>query len=280
MNLEELSVTVRERSLAELFDLAILLARRHLARLALLAVLGAAPWIALDWLLLTRTDETSPSAIAWLVVLLVAQAPLATAPITAYLGEAMFSRQPTVRGALALTRRRFGPLFAFAVCRGAFIAIPVALLSGLAGGTPGLLLLVLLVFYPLHAGEVVLLERQPLRASLRRANQLMTSWRSEAVGHLAFGGLVIVIGSLVTVLATVVLINLLFWDAIPADEEAWRWLHPATTPLALLMPWPFITWLAVVRFLSYIDLRTRREGWEIELDLRRAGRRIDLMAPP
>lgn len=274
MNLEELSVAVRERSLAELFDLALLLARRHAMPLALLAVIGIAPWAALDWLLLARTDPENPAALAWLVVLLVAQTPIATAPITAYLGEAMFSRGPTLRGALAATRRRLVPLLAFAAYRGAFIAVPVLLFSALAGGTPGLLLLFLIMFYPLHASEVVLLERQPLRASLKRANQLMASWRSEAVGQLVLGGLVIVIGTLVAVLAAVVLINLLFWDAIP-NEDWWRWFHPGSTPLALLMPWPFIAWLAVVRFLSYIDLRTRREGWEIELDLRRAGRRIE-----
>jgi len=186
----------------------------------------------------------------------------------------MFSRKPTLRGALATTRRRLGALLAFAVYRGAFVSVPVLLFSGLAGGTPGLLLLFLLMFYPLHAGEVVLLERQPLRASLRRANQLMASWRSEAVGQLILGGLMIVVGSLAAVLAAVVLINLLFWDAI-TSEEWWRWFHPGSTPLALLLPWPFIAWLAVVRFLSYIDLRTRREGWEIDLDLRWAGRRLE-----
>ena len=274
MNLEELSVAVRERSLAEQLDLALLLARRHAARLALLGLLGAAPWIALDWLLLAGSDPEQPAALAWLVVLLVMQTPLATAPITAYLGEAMFSRQPTVRGALAAARRRFAPLLAFALYRGALVAVPVLLLAGVAGGTPGLLLLFLLMFYPLHASEVVLLERQPLRASFTRARQLMASWRGEAVGLLALGGVVIAIGTLTTVLAGVVLINLLFWDAIPG-EEWWRWFHPGGTPLALLMPWPFIAWLAVVRFVSYIDLRTRREGWEIELDLRRAGRRLE-----
>jgi len=274
MNLEDLSVAVRERSLAEQLDLALLLARRHAARLVLLAVLGAAPWIALDWLLFAGSNPEQPAALAWLVVLLVAQAPVATAPITAYLGEAMFSRQPTLRGALATTRQRIAPLLAFALYRAAFVAVPVGLLSAVAGGTPGLLLLFLLMFYPLHAGEVVLLERQPLRASFTRARQLMASWRAEAVGQLALGGLVIVVGSLAAVIAGVVLINLLFWDAI-SGEDWWRWFHPGSTPLALLMPWPFIAWLAVVRFLSYIDLRTRREGWEIELDLRRAGRRLE-----
>lgn len=274
MNLEDLSVAVRERPLSELFDLALLLARRHAARLALLAMVGIAPWAALDWLLLAGTDPEQPAALAWLVVLLVAQAPIATAPITAYLGEAMFSRQPTVRGALTATRRRLGPLLAFAVVRGALVGVPVLLFSAVGGGTPGLLLLFLLMFHPLHAVEVVLLERQPLRASLRRANQLMASWRAESVGQLALGAVVIVLGTVSAVLAVVTVVNLLFWEAVPA-EDLLRWFHPGASPLALLVPWPFIAWLAVMRFLSYIDLRTRREGWEIELDLRRAGRRIE-----
>jgi hypothetical protein len=274
MNLDDLSVAVRERSVAEVFDLSLLLARRHAPRLALLALIGCAPCAALDWALLAWSDPDRPAALAWLAVLLIAQAPLATAPLTAYLGEAMFSGDPSLRRALASVRARFTRLLAVAAYRGSFAAAPVALFSAVAGGAPGLLLLVLLVFYPLHLVEVVLLERQPLRASLRRANQLMVGWRSEALGQLLVGGVLLAAGTVAAVSAGVSLVNLLFWGAID-DEAWWRWFHPAVGPLGLLAPWPFIAWLSVVRFLSYIDLRTRQEGWEIELDLRRAGRRIE-----
>lgn len=274
MNLEELSVAIRERSLPELFDLAVQFCRRHALNLTLLAIAGAAPCIVIDWLLLAAASDDDWRALAWLVVLLVAQAPLATAPITAYLGEAMFSHKPTVRGALAAVGRRWWSLLAAALIRGAGPALGVLAFSTVADGWPGLVMLVILMFHPAHLVEVLLLERQPLRPSLRRANQLMSSWRSDAVSHLAVSVVVVVGGCLMAAHAGAQLVNLLFWDWL--DLEEWRrWFHPAESMLPLLLPWPFIAYLAVVRFLAYIDLRTRREGWEIELDLRRAGRRLE-----
>ena len=45
-----------------------------------------------------------------------------------------------------------------------------------------------------------------------------------------------------------------------------------------LAAWLVVGYFAVVRFLCYLDLRIRREGWEVELLLRaegaRAGRRL------
>ena len=274
MKLEELSVAVRERTLPELFDLAVQMCRRHVLNLTLLTIIGAGPFALIDWLLLHGSSDVSWLPLAWLIVLLVAQAPLAMAPITAYLGEAMFNHRPTVRGALSATGRRFFPLLVLALVRGAAPAVAVALFSGVGDGLPGLILLVLLMFYPAHAVEVILLERQPLRPSLRRANQLMSSWRSEAVSHLLVSAIVVVVGCLIAAHAGAQVINLLFWKWLAGGD--WHlWFHPGVNLLAGLLPWPFIAYLAVVRFLAYIDLRTRREGWEIELDLRRAGRRLE-----
>lgn len=273
MNLDDLSVAVRERTLPEIYDLALVLARRHAGRLLLLALAGAAPFVALDALLLAGAEGGDGTALTWLAVLLATQAPIATAPLAAYLGEAMFSRAPTVRGALATARGRLGALLVLALHRGAFLALPVALAAAVGHAWIGLVFAFLLMFYPLHAVEVVLLERQPLGPSLRRAHQLMGSWRSDAIGHLAVGALVVVLGVVVAAVSGALLIDLLFTGAV--DLDAWpRWFDPARSWLPLLLPWPFIAWLAVARFLAYIDLRTRREGWEIEIELRRAGRRL------
>ena len=38
--------------------------------------------------------------------------------------------------------------------------------------------------------------------------------------------------------------------------------------------WLVAGYFAVVRFLSYLDLRIRREGWEIELIMRAAANRL------
>ena len=43
-------------------------------------------------------------------------------------------------------------------------------------------------------------------------------------------------------------------------------------PLAL---WLVLGFFAVVRFLGYLDLRIRREGWEVELMMRAEGARLE-----
>ena len=47
-----------------------------------------------------------------------------------------------------------------------------------------------------------------------------------------------------------------------------------TTTVVLLATWIVIGYFAVVRFLSYLDLRIRSEGWEVELAMRAEGSRI------
>ena len=42
-------------------------------------------------------------------------------------------------------------------------------------------------------------------------------------------------------------------------------------PLAL---WLVVGYLTVVRFLAYLDLRIRREGWEVELMMRTEAARL------
>jgi len=38
--------------------------------------------------------------------------------------------------------------------------------------------------------------------------------------------------------------------------------------------WTTAGYLAVVRFLAYLDLRIRQEGWEVELRMRAEGTRL------
>ena len=41
-----------------------------------------------------------------------------------------------------------------------------------------------------------------------------------------------------------------------------------------LATWLVLGYLAVVRFLSYLDLRIRGEGWEVELQMRAEASRL------
>ena len=46
------------------------------------------------------------------------------------------------------------------------------------------------------------------------------------------------------------------------------------SPIATLAIWIVVGYFSVVRFLSYLDLRIRREGWEVELRMRAEGARL------
>jgi hypothetical protein len=54
------------------------------------------------------------------------------------------------------------------------------------------------------------------------------------------------------------------WDY---DDELWLYGVPAAM-------WIVASFFAVARYLSYLDLRIRREGWEVELQIRAEGDRL------
>jgi len=274
MNLDHLTLVVRERTVGELCDLALLMGRRHARDLGILLIIGAAPWLLLDYLCMQLVPDEGWAGVTWWLVLLIFQLPLATAPLTAYLGEAMFTARPQRWSALRTGLRALPVLLLPALARAAVIALPCLVFSAVGDGLPGLLFIFLLLFFPAHLAEVVVLERQGLRLGFRRARQLMTAWRSEAITHGCLTLLWVGGGMLMLIVSGVELVNLLFWESL-TYRDFWLWLQPQVSPWVLVLPWPFLGYLSVVRFLAYIDLRTRREGWEIELDLRRAGHRLE-----
>ena len=53
-----------------------------------------------------------------------------------------------------------------------------------------------------------------------------------------------------------------------------RWSWQATFFVVPLVLWLVIGYFTVVRFLAYLDLRIRREGWEVELLMRAEAARL------
>jgi hypothetical protein len=115
--------------------------------------------------------------------------------------------------------------------------------------------------------EVVLLERNPQRAttlggmttSLRSAN-LHEGSMAELFGHWLSAACVAVLATISLWLALWYL-RLQLFDVGAFDRPMFEiWL-----PVAM---WIVGGYLVVVRYLSYLDLRIRREGWELELRMR------------
>ena len=63
--------------------------------------------------------------------------------------------------------------------------------------------------------------------------------------------------------------GVIFHDWVPSPA-----LVKVTVPLAM---WIVVAYLTVVRFLTYLDLRIRDEGWEVELRMRAEAARLQQM---
>ncbi len=196
----------------------------------------------------------------WLVAiaLVMIEAPIATAPLTLYLGQTVFSRR----------------------------AMPAQLARGFFSCLPQLFLLqfmlrALLIFpvftcfipYGLwpYLSEVILLERNPLLAgrgqisTLRRSSVLHRGdagiFLLRALGALFLAPLLIVA---LWVSQNFVLQSLLGYDL--------GWTGKAVAAQVDL--WLLVVYFTLARFLSYLDQRIRNEGWEVELLLRAERNRL------
>ena len=258
MNIDRTTIVVRERRLPELYDLALLVIRRHFWALGLLALIGCGPFVVLNWWLLASTQSENWWSWYPCLLLIALEGPFATAPISAYLGTALFDEQPRVVAALRQGLARWWALLLFGLYRGMLGLFPI-----------------LLMLYPPHAAEVCVLERQPLGATWRRANALHTVWSSEWVTHLMIAGPLLAIGLLSLIGALETVTSLLLHADLLGEDDALNVYIPSASFAPHLAAWFVMSYLAVVRFLSYIDLRTRREGWEIDLALRRAAARLE-----
>jgi len=258
-------IQIRERSFLDLLDLALLVVRDRPVTLGLTALVGIAPWAALNiWLL----SDPGFHQVLWLALLLL-ETPWATAPLTVVLGELLFGGQP-----------RPGR-----VLKTLLISLPALVLAQLV--VRGLLLLCV-VTYPLmpaqyaFVNEVILLERVMVRRNevvldervsvsrlFRRARDLSRDYEGELfvrwLGQIFFG----------------LIFALCFWEsaltitrALAGDDLTWY--RPGLGDLSGLLfqaaVWIAIAYFGVFRFLSYLDRRIRLEGWELELRLKAIGR--------
>lgn len=258
-------ITIRERNLLEIMDLALALIRAQgLPLLAALAV-GVVPMLIVNDLLLSSliepdwhaSDSIMTEYFAKLGLLVMFEMPLAAAPATLYLGQSMFHEQTSWR---QIGRDLLGSLpqlfWLQIVFRGIFIGLFFFVLPPI----------IPFIAWP-YLNEIILLERNRLLpkkggrpSTLRRSRMLhggstgdlMARW----LGSLLLGGLLVIV------------VWMSLWSV--TSQLAGGWISWAVAcrvflPAAL---WTVISFFTVVRFLSYLDLRIRREGWEVELALR------------
>lgn len=283
MQLDRTRISVRERSGIEILDMALHVIRAYFRPWWQCMLIGALPFMlvntALLWGMWIDPDEDFPWRYAWLMTLLVViEAPCASAVLTSYLGAAVFEEGISVRKATRETLQRWKQLlWCQGVVRGILPAMGLVLISrqspevnwfidGFALVILALYVLALRAFRP-FINEIILLERNPLIA---RSPQAITAGKRSKYLHDPSAGDLIVRWMGAAMVASLIAFAAvqMFIVAVGVMFGYWNWgwfmLHFGF-PLGL---WITVGFISVVRFLNYLDLRIRHEGWEVELRLR------------
>jgi hypothetical protein len=268
LQLDKTRIPVRERSYLELLDLALSVCREHGGALLLAALVGAAPMALVnDWLLRDLVPEVDDldyegkvfSYFLFMLILVAWQTPLATAPITLYLSEALFVDQPSPRRMAAIFFKMLPQLLLIqVVLRGVMVLFCVTWA-------------VIYWLWP-YLNELILLERNRLvrkgagTSTLKRCNLLHNRNTGDLFGRWCMGvlaGLLWILALWVGIYST----RLVLSGETIFDGTMYRVYLPIAT-------WFVVGYFTVVRFLSYLDLRIRNEGWEIELRMRAEAARL------
>jgi hypothetical protein len=298
VQLDQTRISVRERTMGEILDLSLQFFRRHFGPILLMYALGAVPLALLNYLFIGWMMDLEYITTLFLVeegweivryvwilsLLTIIEAPLASGFATAYLGRLVFEDQPRWRQ-LVVDVVKMAPRVTWCqiVIRGVGLAWLLTLTLERYGefqaGIEGFLLPLLVLFScvvrsfrPFNM-EIILLERNPL---MSRDPNMMTIGRRSAQLHNPSGGELfsrsIVSGMVGFAMTLAGFSTLLFVMGVFLNSWA-----PGPRMLSFGLPlamWFVGAYLTVVRFLSYLDLRIRQEGWEVELRMRAEAARM------
>jgi hypothetical protein len=295
MQLDKTRIAIRERGGVDTFDLTFQVMRTFAPQLIPALLLGIIPFAVLDYFLMSWMDEQldfiqegPPIRYLWCYsVLVFFQAPAATILGSCYLGGAIFRQEKTLWQCVQELWQVF-PAFLWCqlIMRGTLISllVPLAVYGSEANGLLegfGLFLMVVAIAL-LRAlrpfiNEILLLEKNPLRA---KHTQAVTIFKRSNYLHAPNGGDLFAtwLGSVLLGCGMIGAIYFSLWS-LCAIMFGWGGdsilniysLH-VLYPISL---WITVMFMSVFRFLSYIDLRIRQEGWEVELLLKAEAHRLE-----
>ena len=284
MRLDRTRIAIRERSLLDILDLSLRVAAAYPVAIILGTLAAALPLYFLNeylcgWMSGAGDDPSAVTRYVWTISLLVfLEAPLASAAVTLYLGQALFLEHPGPRDILRRIRRSlFSLIWCQVVLRGILAAW---LLVHFADRTTEfssqeIWLIFLAIVIALYRAtrpfinEIVLLEQNPIRS---KGDYQITVRRRSTMLHNPSAGDLFARWLMSALVACALVMSLLFaiWWAKGMLLFQWEWgwamLHIGV-PACM---WITAGYFSVVRFLSYLDLRIRREGWEVELVVKAA----------
>jgi len=287
LRFDQTYISIRKRSALEIMDLGLHVIRDYWLPLLVLLFVGAVPFALFNhWVIGWMSHEENADPFLGMYVLNMAllvanQSQVGTMLITHYVGQALFVGRPSIwRTIQSVVSASPGLFWLHGVLRMVLIVLLYGMgilrevpprMDILIGPMVFLFLLVavgLLVraFRP-FASEILLLEKTPLRANGNK--QISYSRRSRSLHAPAsselFGRFLLQSGFACLLLLTIYL-SLVSVDSIFS-------IHSGEGAPQVRFYWPLSLWvvagmMAVVRFLSYIDIRIRQEGWAVELRMR------------
>ncbi len=294
MQLDNTRLAVRERSVLDTHDMSLQVLRDFFAPWLGCTLLLVVPLMVLNYFLIGWT--LSPERISdnpfyalryfWAMPLMIyIEAPLLSIPTVAFLGPAIFMQQPTIKQVIRDVWRAFPQIFVCQILlRGVLVAwlIPFMVDRVYEDGVYWEVFFLPLVaiygaffraFRP-FISEIILLERTPLFS--RRETELSINKRSSFLHGPSSGDLLARwMGSsfLALILAWIMISSTYFMMyalfSMPDYNDPF-YAH-LLFPLSL---WTVAAYSAVVRYLEYLDLRIRHEGWEVELLMRAEALRL------
>ncbi|MCA9213518.1 MAG: hypothetical protein KDB27_10660 [Planctomycetales bacterium] len=281
MQLDRTRIVIRERSSTELLDLSLRVLGRYGKPIALTSAILIVPFAILNELLIAHliADELSaltiPQYVSVMAQLVFIEAPFATTVTTVFLGRMMFLQETDLRSMVHESAALIGRLTVTQLIkRGVFVAIAIGVLSWSDPDYIHLLWIVTILVGIVRMGrpfinEIVLLEKNPLRSKDKSA--ITVSRRSSRLHGPSSGDLFgrSILMSLVLFTA-VCSVGLSLWFIQGLMTNLWVWGHWMIRGFVPLSMWVVAVYSTVYRFLCYLDLRIRREGWEVELQVRAA----------
>lgn len=237
-------IAVRNRPLLDVFDLAVRFVAVHAAAYARIAAAVLVPGAALTFAL----GEGVSWWVGWPFAILTAS--VAHTPFTIYASRVVFEEGVTVKSVLSASLRSLPGLALARFMQFACIAIGLAFFVVPAAWVGATLL---------YLGEAF---------SLERGGAMQAFSRTQRLAGAAFGDAMLGVGLLVTLHAAAALLG----DV--AGRSALDGLFATTPPepvwsrggslLATLGFWCFVPYAATVKFLLYLNVRTRTEGWDVQ----------------
>lgn len=288
MEFDRTFIKIRQRNIFEIADISLKVFKRYFKGLVSVGAICILPFALLNFVIfypLLDTEFDDHSIAHWwlMTCLIVIQAPLATAAISQLLGTGLFKGEIKIWEALTHTSKYASRLIWIYLTRRTlawtlvvwwlvwFEVMPAHVVALITTIVVGIELLVRST-RP-YTNEIFLLEHAPMR-TLPGDTRVNYKARNRDL-HGPASGMLFGRGMVIGFVAIVICLSfyfLLIYKAV--FDNQWqpdRWFLILLYPLAL---WMGAIYMAVVRFLAYIDLRTRQEGWDIELRIRAEANRL------